>query len=498
MGPRESAPPRLNPSATLKMVFTTHIFVFYFLPVVLLVYYALPLAVNRFGGRADTLSRCRNLWLLTMSYVFYGWWNPWFILLMLCVSVANYGCGRAICRPGATPRQRRFWLTVAVVASLSTLGFFKYFVFLQNNLNLALAWFGNGGVTVLDVLLPVGISFYTFQALSYSVDVYRGDAPPARSLADFACYIALFPQLIAGPIIRYHTVATQLVSRSHTRERFASGAALFVLGFAKKILLANPLGRIADTAFAAESLTAVDAWFGVVAYAFQIYFDFAGYSDMAVGLGRMIGFEFIKNFNAPYRADSITDFWRRWHISLSTFLRDYLYIPLGGNRHGARWTYVNLTIVMLLGGLWHGANWTFVLWGAYHGLWLAFERWLGKQSAYHRLPRPARVGITFVVVLFSWVLFRAETLGEAGRYFGVMFGGGERGWGTVLLSTQLYTRGNLILMALAAWLALMALQAHDWSEHLTWPKAAVVGSAFVLALMVMYAQAFNPFLYFQF
>jgi alginate O-acetyltransferase complex protein AlgI len=215
-------------------------------------------------------------------------------------------------------------------------------------------------------------------------------------------------------------------------------------------------------------------------------------------LGRMVGFEFIKNFNAPYRAESITDFWRRWHISLSTFLRDYLYIPLGGNRLGMRRTYANLTLVMLLGGLWHGANWTFVVWGAYHGAWLAFERWLGKQSCYNQLPRPLRVGMTFVLLLFSWVWFRAENLGEALRYLALMLGSGEPNLGSALLAAQLYTEGNLIIMALAAWLAFTSLQAHDWSERITWPKALLVGPAFVLALMAMFAQSFNPFLYFQF
>lgn len=480
------------------MVFTTHIFVFYFLPTVLAVYYALPLVLARLGGTAETVSRVRNVWLLFMSYVFYGWWNPWFILLMGFVSVANYVAGQFISRPGATRRQRRTWLILALVASLGTLVFFKYFMFFQTNLNTALGWFGSESLGMWPILLPIGISFYTFQAVSYSVDVYRGDAPPARNLRDFACYIALFPQLIAGPIIRYHTVATQLVNRSHTWERFASGAALFVLGFSKKILLANPIGQVADAAFGAESLTALDAWFGVTAYAFQIYFDFSGYSDMAVGLGRMIGFEFIKNFNAPYRAESITDFWRRWHISLSTFLRDYLYIPLGGNRKGSRRTYVNLTIVMLLGGLWHGANWTFIVWGAYHGLLLAVERWLGKRSVYHQWPRAVRIGATFILVLFSWVLFRSETLSDALRYFGLMFGAGELNVPSVLIAAQLYTQGNLILMALAAWLAVTPLQAHDWSQRLTWPKALAVGPAFAISLTAMFAQAYNPFLYFQF
>jgi alginate O-acetyltransferase complex protein AlgI len=479
------------------MVFTTHIFLFYFLPAVLLGYYVLP-ALMRSGKTPEILTRARNLWLLLMSYLFYGWWNPWFILLMFFIAAANYGCGRMIARPGAAERHRRFWLRAAVTVSLGTLGVFKYALFVQSNLNNALALFGAGTSPVWSMALPIGISFYTFQAISYSIDVYRKDALPAKSLADFACYIALFPQLIAGPIIRYHTIAAQLVQRSHTMERFASGAMLFVLGFSKKVLLANPLGRIADAAFGAESLTAIDAWFGVTAYAFQIYFDFSGYSDMAVGLGRMIGFEFMKNFNAPYKSGSITEFWRRWHISLSTFLRDYLYIPLGGNRTGPARTYVNLTIVMLLGGLWHGANWTFVAWGAYHGLWLSLERLLGKRSPVSRLPPPAQAGFTFVLVLFSWVLFRSDTLGDAARYIGVMLGAGQPGVGAALIAAQLYTRGNLILLALAAWLSVNRWQAHDWSETITWPKAIAIGPAFSLALMAMFAQSFNPFLYFQF
>jgi alginate O-acetyltransferase complex protein AlgI len=479
------------------MVFTTHIFVFYFLPTVLLGYYSLP-ALIRSARTPEVLTRARNLWLLLMSYLFYGWWNPWFILLMFFIAATNYGCGWMMARPGATDDQRRFWLRAAVGVSLGTLGVFKYALFFQSNLNDALAWMGAGTTPVWSMALPIGISFYTFQALSYSVDVYRKDALPARSLGDFACYIALFPQLIAGPIIRYHTIASQLVQRSHTLERFASGAALFSLGFSKKVLLANPLGQIADTAFGAQSLTAMDGWFGVTAYAFQIYFDFSGYSDMAVGLGRMLGFEFMKNFNAPYRAESITDFWRRWHISLSTFLRDYLYIPLGGNRAGPGRTYVNLAIVMLLGGLWHGANWTFVAWGACHGLWLSLERLLGKRSPVNLLPSPARTGFTFVLVLLSWVLFRANTLGDATRYLGILFGAGQHGVGAALIAAQLYTRGNLILMALAAWLSVNRWQAHEWSETITWPKAIAVGPAFSLALMMMFSQSFNPFLYFQF
>jgi alginate O-acetyltransferase complex protein AlgI len=480
------------------MVFSTYIFVFCFLPLVLLGYYALLQLAKSFRNLEEPVSRWRNRWLLLMSYVFYGWWNPWFILLMMSVTVACYLSGRIISRAGADTRRRHWGLALALISSLCPLAFFKYFTFLQVNLNIALELLGADGVRVLQIILPAGISFYSFHALSYALDVHRGTAPPARSLSDFACYIALFPQLVAGPIIRYNTVADQFVHRSHTWDKFASGSALFILGLAKKVLLANPMGKVADAAFAAQSLTAPDAWFGVVAYAFQIYFDFAGYSDMAIGLGRMIGFEFLKNFDAPYRSESITEFWRRWHISLSTLLRDYLYLPLGGNRKGPRRTYVNLAIVMLLGGLWHGAAWSFVVWGAYHGALLAFERRLGKQSPYHRLPRAARVTLTFVLVLISWVLFRAETLTDALRYLGAMLGFAEGGVGAMLLPSLLYSRGTMMLMLLCAILAFERQQAHEWCSDVTWPKALVLLPILAAALMVMFSQAFSPFLYFQF
>ncbi|HQO35823.1 MAG TPA: MBOAT family O-acyltransferase, partial [bacterium] len=342
------------------MIFTSHIFIFYFLPLVLLIYYALPAK--------------RNFFLLVASYIFYGWWDPRFVLLMFLATFVNYLCGRMITASPVGSPKRYPPLLASVVICLSMLGFFKYFMFMQNNLNFLLKVLGSEAFSIYQVTLPIGISFYIFQSLSYTVDVYRGDSPPVRTFWDFACFVALFPQLIAGPIVRYNTVADQLVYREHNLNKFTSGAALFILGFAKKLFLANMIGQAADAAFGAETLTTLDAWFGVIAYAFQIYFDFSGYSDMAIGLGRMFGFEFPRNFNAPYLADSITDFWRRWHISLSTFLRDYLYIPLGGNRVGPRRTYINLTLVMLLGGLWHGASWVFVIWGAYHGLFLAFER----------------------------------------------------------------------------------------------------------------------------
>ncbi len=466
------------------MVFTSHIFIFYFLPAVLLIYYILP--------------RHRNIFLLFASYVFYGWWKPWFVFLMLFSTVANYACGLKITNAGDNERLRYRWMVISVIVSLGTLGFFKYFMFLQHNLNFLISFFETPALPVLEITLPIGISFYIFQSLSYTIDVYRRESPPVRSFFDFACFVALFPQLIAGPIVRYNTIADQLVTRTHTREKFASGIALFILGFAKKLLLANPAGEAADAVFNAQASSAADAWFGVVMYAFQIYFDFSGYSDMAIGLGRMVGFEFPRNFSAPYRSANITEFWRRWHISLSTFLRDYLYIPLGGNRKGPGRTYVNLALVMLLGGLWHGASWTFVIWGAYHGLLLAFERWLGKKSVYDRLPLYVRRAITFVLVLFSWVLFRAADFTVASNYFKAMFGFGGAEGGSALLAGILYTQGNFLILAVCTFFAFHKLQAFDWVEKLTIQKIVILLILFYLSLAAMFVQAFNPFLYYQF
>jgi alginate O-acetyltransferase complex protein AlgI len=255
--------------------------------------------------------------------------------------------------------------------------------------------------TLLRVVLPLGISFYTFQSMSYTIDVYRGDARAIRNFTDFSCFVSMFPQLVAGPIIRFSEVADQLRGRKETPELFARGIAFFCVGLAKKVILANPCGKIADTLFDGGALGCLDSWYGVTAYAFQIYFDFSAYSDMAVGLGLMMGFIFPENFNSPYRSQSITEFWRRWHISLSSWLRDYLYVPLGGSRLSSRRTYVNLMLVMLLGGLWHGAAWKFVVWGGLHGSMLALERRMGKQSLYHRLPAFFRTAVTFIIVLFT-------------------------------------------------------------------------------------------------
>jgi len=468
------------------MVFTTHIFLFYFLPLFLVVYFGLPRA-------------WRNLWITAGSYVFYGWWEPWFVGLMMFTTVMDFVWGRVITRPGATPAQRKAAVAACVVTNLGFLGFFKYYMFAAETLNRLLSAAGAEPFRVMTVVLPIGISFYTFHSLTYIIDLYRGHATPARSFTDFSAFVALFPDLVAGPIIRYKTLAAQLAAREHTLSRFAAGTLIFMVGFAKKILLANPAGDVADAVFQAQAPLPLDAWAGVVAYAFQIYFDFCGYSDMAVGLGRMLGFEFLKNFDAPYRAESMTDLWRRWHISLSSVLRDYLYLPLGGNRKGSARTYVNLAVVMLLGGLWHGAKWNFIVWGGYHGLLLALERWRGKQSLYGTLPRPLRIGITFWLMLLSWVLFRADNLAAAMEYFGCLFGLTPPAETAPLLAASLYTPYRLVVLGLCAVLVFQPLQAHDWAlRPMSWTRVAMVVPLFLLALVVMYSQAFNPFLYFQF
>ncbi|MGE9291846.1 MAG: MBOAT family O-acyltransferase, partial [Puniceicoccales bacterium] len=398
-------------------------------------------------------------------------------------------------------RVQRLALIASIVSNLSLLGFFKYFNFGVENYNAILGILGLGELgldNVMRIALPLGISFYTFQSMSYAIDVYRGDAKPMRNIIDFACFVSMFPQLVAGPIIRFSEVADQLESRSHTLVKFSRGVTFLSLGLAKKILLANPAGKVADLAFDSGSVGFLDSWTGAIAYAFQIYFDFSAYSDMAIGLGLMLGFVFAKNFDSPYRSASITEFWRRWHISLSSFLRDYLYIPLGGNRKGHLRTYVNLMLVMLLGGLWHGASWNFVIWGAIHGGMLGFERAQGKSSFYTRLPHALQVLVTFVIVVFAWVFFRSADLPSALSYCGSMLGFGDPQEGAGLIGGIIYQpfySGSLLLAAIVVW---SAPQTWDWSRTLTWPKVVCVMGLFLIALLVMTTQAFNPFIYFIF
>ena len=463
------------------MIFSSSIFLYYFLPLFLATYYASP-------------RRLRSLVIALFSYLFYGWWRPDFVLLMLVSTVVDFTCGQGIVRDRARGQTGKRFLLTSLVTNLGLLGYFKYANFGIDTINHVLAASGHDPIAWAEVVLPVGISFYTFQTLSYTIDIYWDRTEPVRGFTDFMCYVAMFPQLIAGPIVRYRTVAEQLHERVHSREKFALGVLAFQSGLVKKVLLADVLSDLADTAFGVGPAAAVDAWIGVVAYAFQIYFDFSGYSDMAIGLGLMIGFRMPINFDRPYAAESITDFWRRWHISLSAFLRDYLYIPLGGNRKGPRRTYINLALTMLLGGLWHGAAWTFLAWGAYQGAWLAFERWLGKRSLYAALPRPARIALTFVIVLGGWVFFRAPDIGFAGQYLATLVGAGGFGDGAMLFVRPAHGLG-FALGAFAIW-CMPTTQTLIHRRPTSW--IWLLQGAFVLALLHLHYQEHVPFLYYQF
>ena len=395
------------------MVFSSPLFLFLFLPVVLTVYFLLP------GLHA------RNSWLLLVSLFFYAWGEISFVLLLLVSTLVNFQLGKWVAA-STDIAQRKRAVAVAVVVNVGFLAFFKYAGLVVASLNGMLKFADLSTLPVPHLALPIGISFFTFHALSYIIDIYRRKWPAARDPRDVALYIFFFPQLVAGPILRWNAIAPQLAQRHFDRANFAEGVRRFVGGFAKKMIVANAVALPADQIFAlpASELSAPVAWLGVACYTVQIYFDFAGYSDMAVGLGKMFGFEFIENFNFPYTAQSIKDFWRRWHISLSSWFRDYVYIPLGGNRVSVWHNHLNLLAVFFLCGLWHGANWTFVAWGLFHGGFLVLEKtpW---GSVLARLPRLARHLYTIFVVMMGWVLFRADTFSGAANFFTALFGAGD-------------------------------------------------------------------------
>ncbi len=478
------------------MIFTSQIFLFWFLPTVLALYYLAP-------------RKTKSLMLVLASYVFYGWWRMDFVLLMVFSTIVDFICGGQIFKLGEQldadlpsdkaqrlRRKRKLFLLASVSINLGLLGYFKYMNFGVDSLNAILGSFGYEGVTWTEVILPVGISFYTFQTMSYSIDVYRKEAPPVRTLADFACYVALFPQLVAGPIVRYQTVADQLRNRTHTLAKFTNGALLFQMGFIKKMLLADSVAVIADGAFGLSAPTTLESWLGVYAYSMQIYFDFSGYSDMAIGLGLMFGFQFPINFDSPYKSRSITEFWRRWHISLSTWLRDYLYIPLGGNQKGPRRTYINLVLTMLLGGLWHGAAWTFIAWGAYQGAWLAFERLLGKTTLYARLPGFFQLLLTFIIVLGGWVFFRATNFEQALSILKTMacLGIGNS-WTLENMEVGRFEITGLIACAILVWTRKNSFQILQKPGAWVWIFLPLI---FLIAVTHLFFSNYSPFLYFQF
>lgn len=475
------------------MVFSSAIFLLVFLPVFLLVYYATP---KRFHSHIISLG----------SYVFYGWWRIDFLALVGGVTLFNYVASKYMVRDGISSKKV---LAFGVFVNLITLGYFKYFNFGVDSLNALLGYAGEAGFTAWHVILPIGISFHIFQSISYLIDVYRKDVQVADRFVDFLAFTSLFPQLIAGPVIRYKDLAYQFQARSHTWEKFNEGAIRFAMGFCKKVFIADTLAPIADSVFAMDQPSMVDSWVGVLAYTAQLYFDFSGYSDMAVGLGLMMGFRFVENFNQPYISRSITEFWRRWHISLSTWLRDYLYIPLGGNRLGKARTYINLILTMVLGGLWHGANWTFVLWGAWHGGIMAIERMLGgkKDTPY---PKLIALPFTFLLVVMGWVLFRAVDVPSAMLIYSGMFGFHSVGASDDLV----WSISNLqIVTFIAAWVIVFltpllnagrALKMDRNGDMATWAyqlsgfRQVIIAVLFVLGVCKLLFQSYSPFLYFQF
>ncbi len=473
------------------MVFSSPVFLFAYLPLTLAVYYLMPL-------------RWRNLALFLLSLVFYGWDKPIYIPVMLFSVTVSYLCGFPIGKYRDRDRHRaRVWLVVSLVLNLSVLVFFKYTNFIIENLRLIppLA----GVLHPLEWLeLPIGISFYTFQIMSYSIDLYRGENETQRSYIAFGTYVALFPQLIAGPIVRYRDVDRQLLSRTHTVDRFASGVRRFAVGFGKKILLGDALAAVyAYLSTAADfEFTVLSGWLMVATYTLHIYFDFSGYSDMAIGLGRMFGFEFPENFRYPYMASSITDFWRRWHITLSTWFREYVYIPLGGNRRGRARQYFNLAVVWLLTGLWHGASWNFVLWGLFYLILLVAEKaFLLHLLERNRLTRVLGHIGALLLVGIGWMIFDHTDLGEAFRIIGGLFGIGTAGFAAATVSWQALRLLPLLAVSVAA---ATPYPTRLWNR-LTGRRPALtvlepVLLVAVLALSVACAvrSDYSPFLYFNF
>jgi alginate O-acetyltransferase complex protein AlgI len=486
------------------MLFSSAIFLYLFLPLLLAVYFLLP-------------CRVRNLLLLLASLEFYLWGENTYIWVLLVSIALNYLMGLGMSQAKEN-RRRRLLLFVAVAVNLSLLGFFKYADFTIENLNRLREHLHLSPLRQPRIHLPLGISFFTFHALSYVIDIYRREATALRNPVDFALYISFFPQSIAGPIIRYTDVAGQLARRTISTASFTSGLQQFVFGLSKKMLLANTLAAPADAIFStslpAAGLTCAVAWLGVICYTLQIYFDFSGYSDMAIGLARMFGFAFRANFNYPYLACSITDFWRRWHISLSSWFRDYLYLPLGGNRHGRFRTYFNLTLVFFLCGLWHGASWTFVTWGLFHGGFLVLER-MGLGRRLERLPL-LRHGYTLLVVMIGWVLFRAENFAQAQLFLKAIVGLGQGDSQQYALNTFL---DNATLPALLAavicsapvlvLIQRLSVQTLVLTARRRWLAGgleafyAAVSAAGVVMLLIASAMqlasgTYNPFIYFRF
>lgn len=464
------------------MVFSSLVFMFAYLPITLLAYYLVP----RQG---------RNIFLFIVNLIFYGWGEPKLVLLMVFNIFFNYIGGWLVDKYRADAKKKKLFLILTCVLDIGILAVFKYTGMITETLNMLP--FLN--IPELQISLPIGISFYTFQTMSYVIDVYRDDAPVSKNFINFGTYVALFPQLIAGPIVRYRDVAEQLVNRRETLEMFTRGVKLFMVGLAKKVIIANTMGTLTTNIFATtDENGVVGTWVGMIAYTFQIYFDFSGYSDMACGLGNMMGFEFLKNFNYPYIAKSITDFWRRWHISLSTWFKEYVYIPLGGNRKGVKRQILNLLIVWGLTGLWHGAAYNFVLWGLYYGLLLILEKFVLKKFL-DRLPSFVQHIYTLFIVIIGWGLFYFTDVGQLGEFMADLFNFGNGICGDQAFNLIMSNLPMLIIAAVASTpLATMLYTRFEHTRFMWIPETLYCMGILAVSTASLVNQSYNPFLYFRF
>ncbi|WP_440450382.1 MBOAT family O-acyltransferase [Ruminococcus bromii] len=464
------------------MVFSSLVFLFAYLPITLLAYYLVP----RQG---------RNIFLFIVNLIFYGWGEPKLVLLMVFNIFFNYIGGWLVDKYRADAKKKKLFLILTCVLDIGILAVFKYTGMITETLNMLP--FLN--IPELQISLPIGISFYTFQTMSYVIDVYRDDAPVSKNFINFGTYVALFPQLIAGPIVRYRDVAEQLVNRRETLEMFTRGVKLFMVGLAKKVIIANTMGTLTTNIFATtDENGVVGTWVGMIAYTFQIYFDFSGYSDMACGLGNMLGFEFLKNFNYPYIAKSITDFWRRWHISLSTWFKEYVYIPLGGNRKGVKRQILNLLIVWGLTGLWHGAAYNFVLWGLYYGLLLILEKFVLKKFL-DRLPSFVQHIYTLFIVIIGWGLFYFTDVRQLGEFMVDLFNFGNGICGNQAFNLIMSNLPMLIIAAVASTpLAAMLYNRFEHTRFMWIPETLYCMGVLGVSTASLVNQSYNPFLYFRF
>ncbi len=463
------------------MEFSSLVFLFAYLPLTLLIYYIVP-------------RKGRNIFLFFVNLLFYGWGEPMLVLLMVFNVAFNYAGGYLVDRYRDNPTNKKIFLILTCALDVGILAVFKYLGMIVETINLL----PFPDITVPQISLPIGISFYTFQTMSYVIDVYRDDAPVSKNFINFGTYVALFPQLIAGPIVRYRDVAEQLIHRRETMALFTKGVKLFCVGLAKKMLIANPMGMLTEQIFAGQNNGVLGTWIGMISFTFQIYFDFSGYSDMACGLGNMLGFEFLKNFNYPYISKSITDFWRRWHISLSSWFKEYVYIPLGGNRKGVPRQIVNLLVVWGLTGLWHGASYNFMLWGLYYGLLLILEKFVLKKYL-DRLPSAVQHIYTLIIVVIGWGLFYFTDINQLLGFLGSLFNFSDGLCGEQALTAILSYLPLMVIAGVASTPLGAKLYAKVSGKRWVWiAEALFCVAVLLLSTAALVSDSYNPFIYFRF